>query len=104
MDFAPGLIKVTLRPRSGCVPKVLSTLFHSQGVTLHSFHPPPLLQARMKASHALYCPNFEDLCGPLQPLETIPQLLVCFGAGRRGLATLKHHKLSLGEGWYFASL
>ncbi len=41
MDFAPGLVKVTLRPRPGYVPKVLSTSFRSQVVTLHSFHPPP---------------------------------------------------------------
>ncbi len=41
MDFAPGLVKVTLRPRPAYVPKVLSASFHSQVVTLHSFHPPP---------------------------------------------------------------
>ncbi len=41
MDFAPGLVKVTLRLRPGYIPKVLSTLFRSQVVTLHSFHPPP---------------------------------------------------------------
>ncbi len=40
MDFAPGLVKVTLRPRPGYIPKVLSTSFRSQVVTLHSFHPP----------------------------------------------------------------
>ncbi len=39
MDFA--LVKVTLRPRPGYVPKVLSKSFRSQVVTLHSFHPPP---------------------------------------------------------------
>ncbi len=39
MDFA--LVKVTLRPRPGYIPKVLSTSFRSQVVTLHSFHPPP---------------------------------------------------------------
>ncbi len=37
MDFAPGLVKVTLRPRPGYIPKVLSTSFRSQVVTLHSF-------------------------------------------------------------------
>ncbi len=41
MDFAPGLVKVTLRPRPGYIPKVLSTSYRSQVVTLHSFHPPP---------------------------------------------------------------
>ncbi len=50
MDFAPGLVKVTLRPRPGYIPKVLSTSFRSQVVTLHSFHPLPLLQVRMRDS------------------------------------------------------
>ncbi len=40
MDFAPGLVKVTLWPRPGYVPKVLFTSFRFQVVTLHSFHPP----------------------------------------------------------------
>ncbi len=34
MDFAPGLVKVTLRPRPGYVPKGLSTSFRSQVVCL----------------------------------------------------------------------
>ncbi len=34
MDFAPGLVKVTSRPRLGYIPKVLSTSFRSQVVTL----------------------------------------------------------------------
>ncbi len=50
MDFAPGLVKVTLWPRLGYILKVLSTLFRSQVVTLHPFHPPPLLQVRMRDS------------------------------------------------------
>ncbi len=29
MDFAPGLVKLTLRPRPGYVPKVLSASFRS---------------------------------------------------------------------------
>ncbi len=45
MDFAPGLVKVTLRPRPGYIPKVLSTSFRSQVVTLHSFHPPPFVSS-----------------------------------------------------------
>ncbi len=40
MDFAPGLVKVTLQPRPGYIPKVLSTSFRSQVVTLHSQNPP----------------------------------------------------------------
>ncbi len=56
MDFAPGLVKVTLRPRPCYILKVLSASLRSQVVTLHR-----------KSS----------------------QLLVCFGAGRRRLATSK---------------
>ncbi len=48
MDFPPGLVKVTLRPRPGYIPKVLSTSFRSQVVTLHI--PLPLLQVRMRDS------------------------------------------------------
>ncbi len=55
MDFAPGLVKVTLRPRPGYIPKVLSTSFHSQVVTLHSFHPPPFASSEDEKLHML-CP------------------------------------------------
>ncbi len=67
MDFAPGVATVTLRPRPGYVPKVLSTSFRSQVVTLHSFHPPPFASGE---DERLYM-SFEDLCGPLKSLETI---------------------------------
>ncbi len=55
MDFAPSLVKVTLRPRPGCIPKVLSTSFRSQVVTLHSFHPPPFASSEDERLHML-CP------------------------------------------------
>ncbi len=55
MDFAPGLVKVTLRPRPGYIPKVLSTSFRSQVVTLHSFHPPPFASSEDERLH-LFCP------------------------------------------------
>ncbi len=90
MDFSPGLVKVTLRPRPGYIPKVLSTSFRSQVVTLHSFHPPPFASSEDERLHLLY---------PVRALKLYvdhskvwrksPQLLICFGAGRRGLATSK---------------
>ncbi len=49
----PGLVKVTLRPRPGYVPKVLSTSFRSQVVTLHSFHPPPFAPSEDERLHML---------------------------------------------------
>ncbi len=55
MDFVPGLVKITLRPRPGYVPKVLSTSFCSQVVTLHSFHPPPFASGEDESLHML-CP------------------------------------------------
>ncbi len=55
MDFAPGLVKVTLRSRPGYIPKVLSTSFRSQVVTLHSFHPPPFASSEDEKLQML-CP------------------------------------------------
>ncbi len=55
MDFALGLVKVTLRPRPCYIPKVLSTSFRSQVVTLHSLHPPPFASSEDERLHML-CP------------------------------------------------
>ncbi len=89
MDFAPVLVKMTLRPRPGYAPKVLSASFHSQVVTLHSFHPPPFASDEDKRLHML-C-SVQTLKIYVEKIwRKSPQLLVCFGAGRRGLATSKH--------------
>ncbi len=57
MDFAPGLVKVTLWPRPGYIPKVLSTSFRSQVVTLHFLHPPPFASGEDVRLHML-CPVY----------------------------------------------
>ncbi len=90
MDFAPGLVKVTLRPRPGYIPKVLSTSFRSQVVTLHSFHPPPFASSEDERLHML-CPvrALKLYVDRSKVWRKSPQLLICFGAGRRGLATSK---------------
>ncbi len=90
MDFAPGLVKVTLRPRPGYIPKVLSTSFRSQVVTLHSFHPPPFASGEDERLHLL-CPvrALKLYVDRSKVWRKSPQLLICFGAGRRGLATSK---------------
>ncbi len=90
MDCAPGLVKVTLRPRPGYIPKVLSTSFRSQVVTLHSFHPPPFASSEDERLHML-CPvrALKLYVDRSKVWRKSSQLLVCFGAGRRGLATLK---------------
>ncbi len=54
MDFAPGLVKVTLRPRPGYIPKVLSTSFRSQVGTLHFFHPPPFASSEDEKLHTRF--------------------------------------------------
>ncbi len=90
MDFAPGLVKVTLRPRPGYIPKVLSTSFRSQVVTLHSFHPPPFASSEDERLHLL-CPvrALKLYVDRSKVWRKSPQLLICFGAGCRGLATSK---------------
>ncbi len=90
MDFAPGLVKVTLRPRPGYIPKVLSTSFRSQVVTLLSFHPPPFASSEDEKLHML-CPvrALKLYVDRSKVWRKSSQLLVCFGAGRRGLATSK---------------
>ncbi len=90
MDFAPGLVKVTLRPRPGYIPKVLSTSSRSQVVTLHSFHPPPFASSEDQRLHML-CPvrALKLYVDRSKVWRKSPQLLICFGAGRRGLASSK---------------
>ncbi len=90
MDFAPGLVKVTLRPRPDYIPKVLSTSFRSQVVTLHSFHPPPFASSEDERLHML-CPvrALKLYVDRSKVWRKSSQLFVCFGAGRRGLATSK---------------
>ncbi len=90
MDFAPGLVKVTLRLRPGNIPKVLSSSFRSQVVILHSFHPPPFALSEDEKLHML-CPvrALKLYVDRSEGRRKSSQLLVCFGAGRRGLATSK---------------
>ncbi len=90
MDFAPRLVKVTLRPRLGYILKVLSTSFRSQVVTLHSFHPPPFASSKDERLHML-CPvrALKLYVDRSKVWRKSSQLLVCFGAGRCGLATSK---------------
>ncbi len=86
MDFAPGLVKVTLRPRPGYVPKVLSTSFRSQVVTLHSL----CFKRGWETPLALPGQGIEAVCGSLQGLEKIPPvvgLFWCLPRQSRGFLT-----------------
>ncbi len=60
-------------------------------VTLHSFHPPPFASGEDESLHML-CPvrALKINVDHSKIWRKSPQLLVCFGAGRRGLATSKH--------------
>ncbi len=84
------LVLASLRPRPGYIPKVLSTSFRSQVVTLHSFHPPPFASSEDERLHLL-CPvrALKLIVDRSKVWRKSPQLLICFGAGRRGLATSK---------------
>ncbi len=79
MDFAPGLVKLILRPRPGYIPKVLSTSFRSQVVTLHSFHPPPFASSEDEKLHML-CPvrALKLYVDHSKVWRKSSQLLVCF--------------------------
>ncbi|KAL0173854.1 hypothetical protein M9458_029822, partial [Cirrhinus mrigala] len=54
MQFGPGDCNVTLKPRSGYVPKSLSTPFRAQVITLPAFTPE--LAASNAAPHRTLCP------------------------------------------------
>ncbi len=86
MDFAPGLVKVTLRPRPGYIPKVLSTSFRSQVVTLHSFHPPPFASSEDERLHML-CPvrTLKLYVDRSKVWRKSPQLLICLVLVAAGL-------------------
>ncbi len=90
MDFAPGLVKVTLRSRPGYIPQGLVHIVSLSGGHTSLFPSSSLcFEWGWETSHALPGSGIEAVCGSLQSLEKSSQLLVCFGAGRRGLATSK---------------
>ncbi len=105
MDFAPGLVKVTLRPRPGYIPKVLSTSFRSQVVTLHSFHPPPFASSEDERLHML-CPvrGIEAVCGSFQGLEKILPVIGLFCCWPPRACHVEAEDFSLGERRHFAGL
>ncbi|KAL0165934.1 hypothetical protein M9458_037778, partial [Cirrhinus mrigala] len=88
LDFAPGLSKAFLYPRSGYVPKVPSST--PRPVVLQAFCPPPF---RDPDQQKLNC-----MC-PVRPLDTYvhrvarwrksDQLFVCYGPPKRGLPASK---------------
>ncbi|KAL0174633.1 hypothetical protein M9458_030601, partial [Cirrhinus mrigala] len=88
LDFAPGLAKAFLYPRSGYVPKVASLA--PRPVVLQAFCPPPF---REPDQQKLNC-----MC-PVRALDTYvhraatwrksDQIFVCYGLAKRGLPATK---------------
>ncbi|KAL0160825.1 hypothetical protein M9458_044550, partial [Cirrhinus mrigala] len=88
LDFAPGLAKVFLHPRSGYIPKVPSSA--PRPVVLQAFCPPPF---REPDQQKLNC-----MC-PVRALDTYvhraamwrksDQLFVCYGPAKRGFPATK---------------
>ncbi len=75
-----------LRPRPGYVPKVLSTSFRSQVVVLQAFSPSPSNEG--DDHRLLYPVRALKMYGDRSSQwRKSLQLLVCFGAGRKGLNT-----------------
>ncbi len=105
MDFAPGLVKVTLRPRPGYISKVLSTSFRSQVVTLHSFHPPPFASSEDERLHLL-CPvrALKLYVESLQGLEKISPVIDLFWCWSPRACHVKAENFPLGERCHFAGL
>ncbi len=96
MDFAPGLVKVTLRPR----PK-----FRSQVVTLHSFHPPPFASSEDERLHMLCQVRALKLYVDRSKVwRKSPQLLICFDCWSPRACHVKAEDFSLGERRHFAGL
>ncbi len=86
LDFGPNDCKVVLKPRHGYVPKLLSTLFRAQVITLLA----------LPATNSEQGPN--TLC-PVKALRVYfehsslfrqsEQLFVCFGGRSKGLPVMK---------------
>ncbi len=105
MDFAPGLVKVTLRPRPGYIPRVLSTSFRSQVVTLHSFHPPPFASSEDERLH-MFCPVralklYVDRSKVWRKSPPVIDLFLCWSPRA---CHVKAEDFSLGERCHFAGL
>ncbi len=92
MDFAPG--QGNLTAQASIAPKVLTASFCSQVITLHSFHPPPFASGDDERLHMLCLVRALKIYVDCSShWRKSPQLLVCFGVSRRGLATSKYRKL-----------
>ncbi len=86
LEFWPNDSKIVLKPRHGYIPKVLSTLFRAQVITLLAL-PPSEQDQRLN----LICPDstlriYIECFAPFRQSE---QLFVCFGSHNKGTPVTK---------------
>ncbi|KAI2652819.1 Transposon Ty3-G Gag-Pol polyprotein [Labeo rohita] len=88
LDFAPGLSKAFLHPRTGYVPKVPS--FAPRPVVLQAFCPPPFREPDQQKLNCM-CPvrALDAYVHRVATWRRSDQLFVCFGPQRRGLPASK---------------
>lgn len=91
MQFDPDNCMVRLMPRHGYMPKVLSTAFRAQVITLQSFHPPDPASGEACRRSSL-CPvhalcAYVDITSDFHMSE---QLLVCFVGVEKAQSVSKH--------------
>ncbi|XP_016416708.1 uncharacterized protein LOC107746890 [Sinocyclocheilus rhinocerous] len=86
MDFAPGLVKVFLRPRPDYVPKVPSTPFRFQQVVLEAFSPAEEGSVSLNLCPVRALRIYVDRTAQWLGSD---QLFVCFGGKSRGSAVTK---------------
>ncbi len=90
LGFGPNVSKIVLKPRHGYMPKVLSTPFRTQVITL-SAHPP----SEQDQGLNLLCPvrALRIYIEGFSPIRQSEQLFVCFGGRTKGSPVTKQ-KLS----------
>ncbi|KAL0167364.1 hypothetical protein M9458_039208, partial [Cirrhinus mrigala] len=88
LDFAPGLSKAFLHPRTGYVPKVPSSA--PRPVVLQAFCPPPFREPDQRKLNCM-CPVRapDAYVHRVAPWRRSDQLFICFGPQRRGLPASK---------------
>ncbi|KAL0186202.1 hypothetical protein M9458_017872, partial [Cirrhinus mrigala] len=88
LDFAPGLSKAFLHPRTGYVPKVPSSA--PRPVVLQAFCPPPFREPDQQKLNCM-CPvrALDAYVHRVAPWRRSDQLFICFGPLRRGLPASK---------------
>ncbi len=90
IEFGPGDCRLTLKPRKGYMPKVLSTPFKAQVITLSAFRPKTLAGTEL-LSTLLMCP-VRAVCTYIERARQFrlsEQLFVCFGGRTKGLPVSK---------------